>query len=310
MATEQGASWLHRLVGSLAALLVCGLLPPALAAQEEQRAFRFAPPDATSYIETVSTVQVLDFGAGRTSATRSELQLEGRIARIASGYALTETVTGGTSVSAHQEMDQAILAAMKGKLLTYTVDSSGHLLDVTGMEPLVEAIRKALPADVAELAAMAFAKDALLAAARAEWGARIEGLIGRSAAPGSAWLVDDSYLLPNGDLAAYYTAMKVVAVESVAGHDCVRIEYRSGCDPDQFRQFLGETYAAATAGKHALPGNVVVSGSGSRLVDPMTLLCYGEELDRRFDNVIVTIPDRGEIPISIRQTKSYRYSYR
>jgi len=310
MATEQGASWLHRLVGSVAALLVCGLLPPALAAQEEQRTFRFAPPDDTSYTETVSTSQVLDFGGGRTSATRSELQLEGRIARIASGYALTETVIGGTSESAHQEMDQVMLAAMKGKSLTYTVDSSGHLLDVTGMEPLVEAIRKALPADVAALAAKAFAKDALLAAARAEWGARIEGLIGRSAAPGSAWMVEDSYLLINGDLVDYYTAMKVVAAESVAGHDCVRIEYRSGCDPEHLKELLGESYASAAAGKQALSGDVVMSGGGSRLVDPMTLLCYGEELERRFDNVMVTIPDRGEIPISIRQTKSYRYDYR
>jgi hypothetical protein len=310
MATEQGASWLHRLVGSVAALLVCGLLHPALAAQEEQRTFRFAPPDGTSYIETVSTLQVLDFGGGRTGATKSELQIERRIARSATGYSFTEAVTVGTSVSAHQEIDQAILAAVRGKLVTYSVDSSGHLLDVTGTEPLIEAIRKALPADAAALAAKAFTKEALLAAARAEWEVRVEDLIGRSAAPGSAWVVEDSYLLVNGDLVAYYTAMKVAGAETIAGHDCVRIEYRSGCDPDQFREFLGESYASATAGKHALPGDVMVSGSGSRLVDPMTLLCYGEELDRRFDSVIVTIPDRGEMPISLRQTKSYRYDYR
>jgi hypothetical protein len=183
-------------------------------------------------------------------------------------------------------------------------------VDVTGTEPLIEAIRKALPADVAALAAKAFTKEALLAAARMEWGARVEGLIGRSAAPGSAWMVEDSYLLMNGDLVAYYTAVKVVGEENVAGHDCVRIEQRSSCDPEQFREFLGETYATAAAGKQALPGKVVVSGGGFRLVDPATLLCYGEELERRFDNVTITIPDRGETPISLRQTKTYRYDYR
>jgi hypothetical protein len=310
MATEQGASWVHRLVVSAAALLVCGLLPPALAAQEEQRTFRFAPPDATSYIETVSTVQMLDFGGGRTSATKSELQIERRVARSATSYSLTEAVVGGTSESAHQERDQAILAAVKGKPVTYIVDSSGHLVNVTGTEPLTEAIRKALPADVAALAAKAFTKEAMLAAARADWEARTEGLIGRSAAPGSAWMAADSYLLPNGDVVEHYTALKVAGTGTAGGREWVRVEYRLGRDPDEFRDFLGESYLSAAAGKQALAGSVTVSGGGYRLVDPATLLCYGEELERKFGNVTMSAPGVGEIVISLRQTKSYRYDYR
>jgi hypothetical protein len=42
----------------------------------------------------------------------------------------------------------------------------------------------------------------------------------------------------------------------------------------------------------------------------MTLLCYGEELERRFDNVIMTMPGAGEMVITVRQKKSYGYSYR
>jgi hypothetical protein len=310
MATEQGASWVHRLVVSAAALLACGLLPPALAAQEEQRTFRFAPPDATSYIETVSTVQVLDFGGGRTSATKSELEIERRVARTADGYTLTEMVTGGSSETSLQEVDQAVLAAMKGKPVTYIVEADGRLVDVTGTEAVLEAVRKALPPEIAAIAAKAFTKEAMLAAARADWGARTEGLIGRSAAPGSAWMVTDSYLLPNGDLVEHYTALKVAGTETAGGREWVRLEYRLGRDPDEFRDFLGESYVSAAAGKQALAGSVTVSGGGYRLVDPATLLCYGEELERKFGNVTMSAPGVGEIVISLRQTKSYRYDYR
>jgi hypothetical protein len=279
-------------------------------AQSKEPVFRFAPPDGTVYTETVATTQTVERADGRSSGTTSELEIEWRTARTATGCTRTETLTGGSSQSAHQEMDRKVLEAMKGKSVTHLVDADGRLVEVAGTEALVEAIRKALPANVAAAAAKAFTRESVLASARAEWQARVGNYLGRSATPGSAWLATDSYLLPNGELVEHYTAIKVVSAETAAGRQCVRVEYRLGRDPEDFAGFLGEGYSAAVAGKQALPGTVTVSGEGYRLLDPATLLCYGEEVSRAFGNVIMAVQGVGEMPITVRQKKSYRYEYR
>lgn len=279
-------------------------------AQDKQRVFQFAPPDGTVFTESIATAQTTEVADGRSGATTSELILERRVARTKTGYEVVETVTGGSSRSSHQELDRQMLAALKGKRLTYLVDVNGHLTDLIGTEEVLEELRRTAPADVAAMVANAFTKEKMLAAARAEWRTRVENYLGHSAATGSGWLARDSYLLPNGELVDYYTAVKVLGTETTGGRECVRVEYRLGRDPKAFEDFLGESYAAAVAGRQALASVVTVSGGGHRLLDPATLLCYGEELERTFGNLTMTMPEVGAMLITVRQTKTYRYDYR
>ncbi|HUU55631.1 MAG TPA: hypothetical protein VMY87_11995 [Armatimonadota bacterium] len=291
----------------LAGVLVVGI-GPAAAAQDSAPTFRFDPPDGTRYVESVDTTQVLDFGEGRTSARRSELRTEVAMEKEATGYRITSTLVSGGTTSALEEADNAALKALEGVPLTYSIDGEARIASVSGIRQATDKVRAALPATIAAIVSKALTEEAVLATAQADWDRRVLNFVGRPAGVGEVWVAREKFPVPSGEVVGFYSAMRVAKQEQVGGRDCVRVEYSYSRDPRALRDFLGDAGEAALAGRERFPGSSEVSGKGYRLLDPATLLCYGEELEREVKTTLTT-PEGESFPVTIRQTKSYRYEY-
>ncbi len=278
------------------------------AAKEGQAVFRFQPPDGTTYVESVDTTQVVDFGEGRTSARRSGLRTRITIQKEATGYTITSTLLSGQTTSALDEADNAALKALEGVPLTYHIDGEARIASVSGIKQATDKVRSALSADVAAIVSKALTDEAVLAAARADWDRRVLNFVGRPARPGDVWLAAEKFPLPSGEAVEFYSAMRVAKEEEAAGRECVRVESGYSRDARALSDFLGNGAERLLSDKATLPGPSQVSGGGYRVVDPATLLCYGEELELEVKTTLA-LPDGGTLPLAIHQTKTYTYEY-
>ena len=307
MISGRGNPWFGRvcLAGVLA---ICAVAASAAAGEDASPVFRFDPPDGTRYVESVDTTQVLDFGEGRTSARQSELRTQVTIEKEAAGYSATSTLVWGATTSALEEADNAALKALEGVPLTYHIDGEGRIASVSGIKEATDKVRAALPDNVAAIVSRALTEKAVLAAARADWDRRVLNFVGRPAGVGDAWLATEKFPLPSGEVVEFYSAMRVTKQEQVGGRDCVRVEYSYSRDPRALRGALGDSADSLLAGKEPFADTSKVSGNGYRVVDPETLLCYGEELERELKTTL-PLPDGESLPVTIHQTNTYRYQY-
>ena len=307
MVSGKGKPWFCR-VCLAGALAICAVAASAAAGEEASSVFRFDPPDGTRYVESVDTTQVLDFGEGRTSARQSELSTQVTVEKETTGYSVTSTLVSGGTSSALEEADNAALKALEGVPLTYHVDGEARIESVSGIKEATDKVRAALPSNVAAIVAKALTEEAVLATARADWDRRVLNFVGRPAGVGDAWLATEKFPLPSGEVVEFYSAMRVTKQEQAGGRDCVRVEYSYSRDPRTLRGALGDSADSLLDGKEPFADTSKVSGNGYRVVDPETLLCYGEKLEREVKTTL-PLPDGNGLPVTIHQTKTYRYEY-
>lgn len=297
-------------LAAVAAALVClaGAAALAGAGAEEADVFRFDPPDGTTFTETSKTVQVADMESGQTPP-RETVYTGGVVIRKAeSGHTVAATlISVETRVGAKQASDVA-LDALKGMALTYRIDAEGRMTDVEGVEDVRRRFGEAFPPDVVASVSKMLDKPVLLASEQADWRRRVGNLIGRPTRDGCAWLTTEEFSLPSGGMLTYYVAARVDRHIRTAGRDCVRVLYEYAMDPKDLSEFLGEAAEAVTGEQEAFTSESRMSGRGYRIVDPTTLLCYGERLSRTVD-MMMPVPGRGEMAVTLQQTKSYEYRY-
>jgi len=286
--------------------VLCGLAGVATA-QEPPPVFRFAPPDGTTYTEAVVVVQLVDFGEGRTSSRQSVLKTKVDIRKLAVGYNIVSTLLYGQTTGGAGEPGAA-LEALQGVPLTYEIDGQAHLISVTGAAQVRQKLEEALPSELAAAMAATLSDEGVLAAARSDWNRRVLSYVGVPAQVGEAWVDVEEFTLPSGGTVDYYSAHRVAGVEDVAGVRCLRVEFTNSRDPAALRPFLGPNAEALLTGKPPLPGSDTLSGSGNRVVDPTTLLCYGEEVDQKVTTT-VAVPGNPSVPVTIDQRKTYDYDY-
>lgn len=288
--------------------LVCLLAMAPAGAQEEGATFRFAPPDGTSCVETGETTQVLDFGQGRTSTTRTEMTVRHSFRKLPDGHSVTATMIGAQVLGPAEGGRQLTLDALKGVPITYKIDQAGRLVEVSGLDDVGRRVRETLPPEAAAILGDAFSKETMIASAEADWERSILNLKDRPADLGSAWLATEHPLLPTGELVEYYVALKVTGKQTMDEKNCLRVEFRYASDPAELRAFLGTQHESLLSGKKPFRGKARVSGRGHRIVDPATLLPYQQKIERVIETTIA-VPSRGHMPVTIRQDKAYRYSY-
>ncbi len=302
---ETGSSrwWRITLSGLLVALAVtseCFAQSPV---------FQFAPPDGTIFTETVTTQQTV-IAAGATRSRTTELQTLVRIKRLEKGYTLEGTIVRSESAGPSSELGDTLLRAMqatKGKVITYQLDEAGRLLDILGLEALSKAIKSQLPPDTPPSVSAPLEVKELRAGEEADWEDRFGRYLGHPAVVGQSWLATETFPLDPTPV-DYYVAVKVVAAERVAGKDCLRVDYRLSRDPADFKAFLVDAYEEVVGDRSRLPGADTVSGDGSRLLDPSTLMSYGGRTERIIKTTF-TVPGRGDLLFEIRHAKRYEYAY-
>jgi hypothetical protein len=296
---------------AVAAMVVLCLGPAFSATEGQTPTFTFNPPDGTAWVQTITTSQTIDFGAGHASTRETELRTQTVLKRTSRGYQLATTCVFAktrSSLRQPQDTEERLMDAIKGVTLTYEVDRSEGLVDVAGWETLLKRAKAALPPEAVAIVGKALEREALLAGERAEWDRSVTKFLGRRAAVGEVWLGVEDWLGPSAQMVKYYAANKVVGKAKVGGRECLRVDSQYHTDPERLREFLGDKAEDALSGAAPLGSQPTLEGTGRVIVDPATLLWYSASF-RRSVQTEVTVPGQGTIPVTIRQSKQYQYDY-
>lgn len=245
----------------LAALAILVLLLPPRAATSADAAdtvtFRFAPPDGTTYVETLVLTRTLEAGdtVQRTDLQKGQARV--RLDKTADGWTMTGTPISMSMESDGQPIRSPIVDALKGVVAIYRLDSLGNLLSIQGYEGLAEKVSQGLPPEEAQALAKSFAPESILAREKVEWDARIGDYTGKTFELGSSWVTEAPLALPSGGEVQLRTRTELERTKC-GDRDCVRLRFRYDSDTPR------------------------ITGTGERIIDPSTMLIYSEWIERTF----------------------------
>lgn len=263
-----------RRLAALAILVL--LLPPRAIWSAETVTFRFAPPDGTTYVETLVLTRTLeqDNTVQRTDLQKGQARV--RLDKTADGWTVTGTPISMSMESDGQPIRSPIVDALKGVVAIYRLDSRGNLLSIQGYEGLAEKVSQGLPPEEAQALAKALAPESILAREKVEWNARIGDYTGKTFELGSSWVTEAPLALPSGGQVQLRTRTELERTKC-GDRDCVRLRFHYDSPPPS------------------------VSGTSERVIDPSTMLIYFEVLDR-------TIPVHDGLVLREKREQTYDYS--
>lgn len=284
------------------------LLLPVLAwSDAESVTFRFAPPDGTTFVQTLVTTKTTEIGSQKqTDATRSKVRL--RFEKKPQGYILTGTPLSMTLERNGQAVENPLLDVLSQTVITYRIDPQGNLVAVQGYGEFQDRLFKTLPPQAVQALSKVVNEEAMVAREKAEWAGRIGDFSGNTLELGSSWTSASPFDLPSGEQIRFYTRTDVVGKERCGARDCVRIRFRYDTDASALgavaQKMVREVAAAAGAPRDSTEavkvGRMGLSGGGERLVDPATLLVHAETLER-------TITMEGGA--TVRETREYSFEF-
>jgi hypothetical protein len=293
-----------------ATLLAVLLIAPAKAEQ-----FQFNPPDGTTFVVSVRTTKVTTLGALGKRTEDRETSERVQVTRTADGFSIAATALYGTINRDGEKIESPILKAPIGLTFTYEVDSRGQLKAIRGFDQLLARMKAALPPGALETMSPAITEEALVNRESAEWDGRITRFVGREVKIGDAWTSKDRFDLPTGGVVHFTTTTRIVGREPVEGRDCVRVKFSytgsAPAPPTPAVKPIGKSTAKKPRARKAVKpkppaASTSISGGGERLVDPATMLIYGESLSRTL-KMPVTVPGSGSVLATVVEKKQYRY---
>lgn len=305
----------------LPALLVLPMLP-ALATAEPVR-FEFNPPTPLTFRETVVTTRSDSAGFGRqekiTIGTTNEIHLVG----TDDGYTMTIRPEAPVEIRGGQEapiQSNPLTAAVENAVLTYTLDADGRLLTVTGYEEVlarVGEITDAMEEQLSDRQRRRFAETAsavrnmltpevLLNRMRVEWSGRIADFAGAELEVGETITSESDFPLPYGGTIRYFNAVRLEELVPCGEKQCAKIVYSYDTDADALSDFVGRTLEG-TGGP--APSDARVSGGGSRVIDPDTLLIHSETQRRTIVMQVTSRQRDRTFTIRREETREYTYDY-
>jgi hypothetical protein len=272
--------------------------------------FRFNPPDGTTYVETVRVTQQTKTDRLGEMSESQESSSRVRVSRTAEGYSFAATILSGTVTQDGKELEIPGLLMPVGMTFTLETDHRGKLRQVRGYEELSSKLSQSLPADTAASDADVMSEDEMVEQERVDWRDRISGLIGRKCKVGEAWITAERIQLPTGRAVTHTMVTRVVGREKRLGHDCVRVKFAYNTNAAALRAFAGKALAGRLKGARRKAGaaDVHVSGSGERLIDPTTMLIYGESTTRTV-RTLVDVLGEEKVPTTVIVKRQYRYQY-
>ena len=176
---------------------------------------------------------------------------------------------------------------------------------VSGVDRVLEAMKKKLPTGTYEAIAKTLTPDIILKTGKAEWDADVADFVGREAEVGQAWVSVEEFPWADGSIIKYYAATKVTAQAPLPdGKAGLKVVCSYSTNPDYLKGFLGDAGVAALAGLKPLPGTAKVSGERQRVVDPTTLVWY-EGKSRRWIQAPTHLPGAEEFLVTLTEEKTY-----
>jgi hypothetical protein len=291
----------------------------ASCALAQQRTFRFGPPEGTTYTVRQSCTTGAHFGWGQRLAGQFALESEVAIERQAAGYRVTQTLRPttlepGPSRNEYVTLSRLKLEAQTGIPVVWELDEDLRLLRVSGIDQIGLRFRKAVRRDKTlsdvgrSVARRMLTEEGSLSAAEDHCQRAYASYLGQRAEIGSAWVTTGRFYCMSGEVAEFYTAMKVTGEQRVGDVACVRVEFQSAQDPTELSTFLGPHAVELLDRKTAFTGSARVSESGCRLIDPATMLSYGQEVARTAEFHLPG-PGMRDARVVIRESVVYEYDY-
>lgn len=299
------------------------LLAATGAAAEETGAaqtftFRFAPPDGVRYVQKLVTTRERVLGEHGQQVDRAESETAVTMTRVEDGYVMTATPTSMKMSRDGQPIQDPISELLAGMVITYRIGQDGQVQNIGGYDQLLEKIEATFPPEVATALAPVLSEETLVARETAEWNGRIGDFAGQSFAVGDVLEAEVPFTLPNGESVVYSTRTIFSGIEPCASQSgtCVRVDLAYDSDAGALAGMASDVASdvASAAGLEAErqpaasePG-ARVSGTGSRLIDPQTMLIYDETLERTI-RMNIDLPGQGEVPTTLTETRQYAFEY-
>lgn len=273
--------------------------------------FTFAPPDGTTYTQTVETTRRKQFEGLGNQTDESQVVAEVRVHAVESGYEIVSKTLSGHSTRDGAPLPDPVSDLLKQVVIRQLVDSHGVIQRIEGFGGLFEQLATRVPAEMAQALSAALSEEALVARATAEWSGRITDFAGTEAEVGKVFEAEVPFTLPNGSEVVYDLRTWVSGLEPCGDTRCARIELRYDSDAAALTDLLESTGKALSglldgSGLSASGSRIV--GGGWRLMDPSTMLIYHEELSRSI-SMEVEIPGYGKVPSLLEEERVYTYDY-
>lgn len=265
---------------ALPALVTLLLAATSLSAQTIP--LTFDPPDGTAYdLKEVSRTRTA-MGDRDTQEEEMTSTTAIRIEKDSAGYRVrvqpTELVIRQNGVV----VDNPTLAALRETVFTYRISPAGEMVDIRGYDAFIRAIEATYPAHISQQILSVYSESDMVAEEVAEWRRRFGNFIGRTVSVGDAWMYGEDFQLPNGTASRHFTVVEVAGWEG----DHLRLVFTYHSDPAVLRDRFAGRLRGNPDDLPGGPGGIAVSGSGERLIDPATLLIYGERMAKRIETTV------------------------
>lgn len=292
---------------ALAVSLMCSLAP--VAAQE----FRFAPPDGTTYVESLRVTRQNHLGWLGDQSESMDTSARVKITRTAEGYSAAATLLTVRIIEDGKELQSPLLVLPIGKTFTYDIDAIGRIRAIRGLDELMAELTAAAPADGDDESFInVMSDDGVVAGETEDWHSRVGSLVGKSFKIGTVWTTSNRVNLPMNRKLTYTTTTRVVGTEKRNGRECVRLRFTTTSTPRAVPAAARKAKTTArrrpaTRGTSSPPG-VSISETGERVIDPKTMLLYAESSTRTIKMKLDVLGEEN-VPTTMIEKRQYTYQY-
>ena len=238
--------------------------------------FTFNAPDKTVYILTEKLTRQITIENIGSSIENTEFKVRVTLTKNDTGYEQREEFLSYKNNLNGKEQKNLMYEAMYGSILVSELDKSGHMTDIKGHEDVRKKLEKVYPITILD---QIFNVEKLNVRYKEEWYEETGSFVGKSASFGDVWLFIDTELMTPTDSSLYFKAIKFTDKTKMAGHNCVQLDFKFTTSPAEIRNFAGTRYDGLLDQINAnldkiKATNMEVSGGGSVVFDPVTMLTY------------------------------------
>ena len=280
----------------------------ALAVAQEVQ-FRFhRPEDFPEYVSTYKNTKVIELGAGLKRTTVVEGKSRIKVVKTPHGYRETAVPILFTTTQDGKPVDNPIQSFIQKTTMTAELDSEGKLLEVHGLEGIVDRLKAELPEKLPPNFAALVSEEALVNTVKQEWQGRVGEFLGVDAEIGDAWIGEKAIPLPVGGTVSFHTVSQLAEQVKCGEVDCVRIEFFYDTDPGALNRLMGGVMdelvkLAKSEATHEVSA-AKITGKGKRIVDPATMMIYSEIIERTI-SMKMNIPGQGTVDMTLFETREY-----
>lgn len=300
----------------LAITIMFTLLVTGVIAQEtDPIKFSFSPGEKVSFVQKLTMSKEKDLGNGNKQLDESLSTTKFTISRTGAGWEVLVQPQSITMKRDGKSVENPIVKLLSSAVITYSLGPDGNILDVAGYDAFINSIATVVPPEVFSQLSPVLNVDAMKAKEIAEWNGRYGDYLGVEVNVGDTFSATVPFQLPNGAAIEYDVETSIAALEPCGASTCVRIQQVYDSDARNAAKMSADMVndlaqkAAPNAPTVTSDDNSAsISGNISRLIDPNTMLIYGEQLTRTI-TMAIAIDGAGSNRAVMTENRNYEYQY-